>query len=449
LDHATLAVNEAYEAHRDYVLAVLRRRCGWLAPDEREAIFHDAYAVLLEKERDGDLETAAMHGNQLRAYLTQTALFKALDEGKRAERNRSAPLEDAGGFEQESALPLEDAVSADLDGARVREIVEELPRRRQAIVKLRFFFERTPTEIQDLLGVSSRVYRRELERAVRQIADRYELVREGTFCDSKRSLLLAYVAGVSGPGRAREARAHLETCPGCAAWALEMRETTRRAAAILPLPALAGLGSRMPRVANSLGAVRDNLAALLDGAKQQGAALAGRLDPGAGGYLAGTRPGTVAATFAGCIAIGGGAFCAVEGVPRSLGGLVPAIHLDDGARRSAKRQPAHASAATPVAETPAPVAQSEPLPEPEPEPQPERPTRKQVEQAAHAREAAKREAKEAAKESEFGPAPAAASSPEYSEAEAASSPSEGGYPAPSEAPSPPGEAAGGEAEFGP
>jgi hypothetical protein len=25
-----------YQDHRDYVLAVLRRRCGWLARDERE-----------------------------------------------------------------------------------------------------------------------------------------------------------------------------------------------------------------------------------------------------------------------------------------------------------------------------------------------------------------------------------------------------------------------------
>jgi hypothetical protein len=76
---------ETYEDHRSYVLGVLRRKCGWLDQDEREAAYHDAYAVMLEKERDGRLDTAAMDPRQLRAYITQTAIHKALDEGKRAE----------------------------------------------------------------------------------------------------------------------------------------------------------------------------------------------------------------------------------------------------------------------------------------------------------------------------------------------------------------------------
>ena len=34
-----------YERHKPAVLVLLRRRCGWLADDEREAVFHDAYAT--------------------------------------------------------------------------------------------------------------------------------------------------------------------------------------------------------------------------------------------------------------------------------------------------------------------------------------------------------------------------------------------------------------------
>ncbi|MBS1679771.1 MAG: sigma-70 family RNA polymerase sigma factor [Actinobacteria bacterium] len=432
--------NRAYEEHRDYVLAVLRRRCGWLATDEREALFHDAYAVLLEKERDGELDPSTMHGNQVRAYLTQTALFKALDEGKRAERNRSAPLEDAGAFEEDASRPLEDSVSAELEGARVREIVAELPRRRQAIVKLRFFFERTPDEIQDLLGVSSRVYRRELERAVKQIADRYELVREGTFCDSKRSLLLAFVAGLAGPGRAREARAHLETCPACASWTMEMRATTRRAAAFLPLPALTGLGSRSARFGDALGWARDHLSSLLTGAKQNAAALAGRVDTGAGGYLAGTRPGAVVATVIGCAAIGGGAYCAVDGVPRGLIDALPGVHLEEGAKERAKR-PVRQIVHRP---TPVVVHHVEP---PEPEPKPvvhhHRHHANPEAQAASSHEGSHLEAEAAAAEEEFGlEAEATTSEPEaYA--------SEGSYPAPSTAPPPPEETPGSSAEFSP
>jgi RNA polymerase sigma factor (sigma-70 family) len=445
VNRTVLEANNAYEEHRDYVLAVLRRRCGWLAADEREALFHDAYAVLLEKERDGDLETATMHGNQVRAYLTQTALFKALDEGKRAERNRSAPLEDAGAFEEDSSRPLEDSVSAELEGARVREIVAELPRRRQAIVKLRFFFERTPDEIQDLLGVSNRVYRRELERAVKQIADRYELVREGTFCDSKRSLLLAFVAGVAGPGRAREARAHLETCPACASWTMEMRETTRRAAAFLPLPALTGLGLRSARFGDVLGWARDHLSSLLTGAKQNAAALAGRVDPGAGGYLAGTRPSAVVAAVVSCAVIGGGAYCAVDGVPQGLIDGLPGFHLEDGAKERAKRPVRH------IVHAPAPVVarrveQPEPTPKPKPKPtpvvHPHHHANPEAE-ASSSHEASHLEAEAAAAEEEFG----LEAEPTTSEPEAYES--EGSYPAPSSAPPPPEETPGSEAEFAP
>jgi hypothetical protein len=50
---SSLSSATPYANHRDYVLGVLRRRCRWLAPDELEAVFHDAYALMLEKERDG------------------------------------------------------------------------------------------------------------------------------------------------------------------------------------------------------------------------------------------------------------------------------------------------------------------------------------------------------------------------------------------------------------
>jgi len=213
----------AYEEHRTYVLAVLARRCGWLALDEREAIYHDANLVLLEKERDGVLVPSAMHRNQVRAYLTQTAINKGLDEGGRAERTRSVPLEDDVLAMPDAGRSPDELAAANLDGTRVREIVGELPPRQQAIIKLRFFLDRRPDEIQDSMGISERVYRRELERALRHISERYVLVREGRFCESRRSLVLAYVAGLAGSTRACEARRHLASCSACAAWAVEMR----------------------------------------------------------------------------------------------------------------------------------------------------------------------------------------------------------------------------------
>lgn len=227
-----------YEQHRDYALAVLAHRCRWLDPSDREAIFHDAYALLLEKQRDGQLDATGMRPVQIRAYLAQTALNKAMDEGKRAGRRRVVSLDDEHlGLEPvDPAEQLDERLAASFDDARVREIVAELPERQQMIVKLRFFFDRSPQQVQRYLGITERVYRRELERATRHIVTRMALVRGGTFCESRRSVILAYVVGIAGPRRAVDARRHMATCPACASWARELRLAVDRAPNTAPTP---------------------------------------------------------------------------------------------------------------------------------------------------------------------------------------------------------------------
>lgn len=316
-----------YEQHREYVLAVLRRRCGWLDPTDREALLHDAYAVFLEKQRDQQLDVSMMRPPQIRAYLTQTALNKAMDEGKRAGRRRSVSLDDddLGLDPADPEKELDEHLAARLDEARVREIVAELPERQQLVIKLRFFFDRAPLEIQRYLGVTERVYRRELERATRHLAERYELVRDGTFCESRRSLILAYVTGVAGPGRKAEARRHLDTCPACRHWASELRVAARRAAALVPPAVIVepahhalvaawssayhGTGHR---IGNIVGTAREHALRVLPG-----------VDPAKTVALSNVRPGAAAMLIAGCLAAGSTAtYCISQGVPGPLRSLV-------------------------------------------------------------------------------------------------------------------------------
>ena len=374
LSRLALVKPTPYEQHRDYVLAVLRRRCGWLGDDEREAIFHEAYAVFLEKQRDRVLDVDQMHSQQVRAYLTQTSIHKALDEGKRAERNRSTPLGDTAFAEPDPARAPDDRAAANLDGARVREIVGELSPRRQAIIKLRFFFDRTPDEIQRLLGLSERAYRRDLERAVRHIAQRYELVEEGLYCESRRSLVLAYVAGVAGPNRAREARAHLATCPGCSHWAASLRESARGAAALAPLPALVH-GSGLSRAFEGLAAAKVNASQLAAGLKQHATMVGARVDAASAGYTSAVRPGAVVAAVAGCIAVGSGAtYCAVQGVPPPIRSLIPdaPAHVRSKSHAAqAEPEQAPEPAPPPALTSPPPPPDAEPEPEPAPPPTPE------------------------------------------------------------------------------
>lgn len=225
-----------YEDHRDYVLRLLAWRASWLEPSEREAIFHEAYAVFLEKQRDGVLDVGSMRPAQVRAYLAQTALHKVLDEGKRAGRRRSVPLEQSGAGEFATPeTPLDESLAARLDAARVREIVSELPERQEQVIKLRFFFERSPEEIQRHLGLTERTYRRLLDRAMHTLAERYALVTEGTFCESRRSMITAWLEGIASAKQAASVRRHLSNCPGCARWAAEQR---------LARPAFASVGQR-------------------------------------------------------------------------------------------------------------------------------------------------------------------------------------------------------------
>lgn len=230
-----------YEEHRGYVLRVLARRCAWLDRSDHEALLHDAYAVFLEKQGDRTLDVISMHAPQVRAYLTQTALNKAMDEGKRAARHRSVPLDDERLGTEPSTwdVDVDERLVASADNARVGEIVAELPDRQRVVVKLRFFFDRTPHEIQRYLGITERVYRRELERAMRHISARYQLVLNGSFCESRRSLILAYATGVAGPSRRAQAQRHLRTCPGCARWAADLRRAAAEVARVAPSPRLA------------------------------------------------------------------------------------------------------------------------------------------------------------------------------------------------------------------
>jgi RNA polymerase sigma factor (sigma-70 family) len=163
-----------YQEHRRYVLSVLSRRCGWLEPSRREDLLHDAFVVLLEKQQSGALQLDLMPPGQVRAYLTQTALHKALDERKRASRRRSVSLDAEEQGELSSTEPsIEERVIARDDTRRLGDAVAHLPERRRRVIKLRYFLGYGPQQVQRQLGVSRDVYRHELERGTRAVIQAY------------------------------------------------------------------------------------------------------------------------------------------------------------------------------------------------------------------------------------------------------------------------------------
>jgi RNA polymerase sigma factor (sigma-70 family) len=158
-----------YRDDRRYVLGVLARRCRWLDRCQLEDVFHDAYLVLLEKREAGALDEE-MAAGQVRAYLTQTAINKALDLGKWSSRRKAMSLDRDGATELRSPEPeIEERVIVREDARRLGDAMTTLPERRQKVLTLRYLFGFDPDQIQRQLGVSRDVYRHELERGTRTV----------------------------------------------------------------------------------------------------------------------------------------------------------------------------------------------------------------------------------------------------------------------------------------
>jgi RNA polymerase sigma factor (sigma-70 family) len=349
-----------YEEHKGYVLRVLAKHCSWLNQEDREAAYHDAYVILLEKERAGTLDVAVMQSCQVRAYLARASFRQALGQRRSAYRRRVVATDDAALARPDpSAAPEEQGTRA-LEAAPVRELIEELPERQRKVIKLRFYFDLSPNEIQRLLGLSDRIYRKEIERAFRQLARRYELVRDGRWCEARRSLVIAYVAGVAGPRKMAEARMHLSSCPGCAQMAAELRRAAEHAAALIPAPDLVVHHGVVTRAAEAASSVKGQLADLIGAAKQHASGAVARVDPSAGNYAAGVRPGTAATVIAGCLALGGGAtYCAVEGLPGPFSSSTKEEHAVAPPGREPKKQTGRPGAGSHPPPAPVPVAPSD------------------------------------------------------------------------------------------
>src|SRR3954469_5056682 len=90
------SIESAYERHKGEALVLLRRRCPWLPADDREAAYHEAFATLLEKHREGSLDVDAMHPLQVRKYLMTAVVYRALGIAGSAESRRTVSVEDPG-----------------------------------------------------------------------------------------------------------------------------------------------------------------------------------------------------------------------------------------------------------------------------------------------------------------------------------------------------------------
>ena len=348
---------------------MLAARYRDLDPDSRYELYHEAWASVLKRRGDG------VEIENLEGYLIGAADKLASKRVYGADARRRVTFDPVDG--PYSAVPdagesPEEAVLAADEARRVRMLIDELDGAERALLKLRLDLGLEPAEIRERLELTDRQYRRVAERAGKALLDQFRAFDSGAWAKGKRSLLCACVFGVASERQRAKAQELIEHDPCCRAMMSELRELGGRAAAVLPLPA-------GPLALDAAGAdPAGRVAELLVGAKQQAADLvAGAKQHAAGAYvrmadptpLAGARPGAVGAVVAGCIAAGGGAYCAVEGVPESMR---PCSGSSTWRRRPRSPRPSRSPQEAPAPAPPvvAPAPQQAPAPEPAPAPPP-------------------------------------------------------------------------------
>jgi RNA polymerase sigma factor (sigma-70 family) len=250
-------------------------------------------------------------------------------------------------------------------------------------------------EISEQLDISDRAAKKALEEIMRSA--REVMARQtGGGCEEGEPLVLRLTCGLAAAGEAARARLHIQHCGRCSAFSEELAAWKEKVPAVLPPVAIEVahpglLGRTAGRVGEAVGSAKRH--ALGGGAqmKQQATLATYGRAPDPTPFI-GTRPGTVVAVVAGCMAIGGGAatICSQPGVDP----LGAAQELFSGGPEEPAKEPsppkAEEPATPPAAEEPAeepviaPVYGTEE--EPEPEPSTSTPSTDQPHEEAHSTE---------------------------------------------------------------
>lgn len=311
-----------YELNRRPVMGMLAKRFPRFDENERLEIYHEAWArVFTKRERGEEIRS-------LRAYLLQTAAAEAMNAVTRGRPPVPIGPDDPAvtGLEDEGSA-VEDRVLMRDQVRLAREMIDSLEGRQRDLLKLRWDLQLSAGEVRAALGLTHRQYQRLAEEGAAVIASRVRDLEDGTWSRRQRSLLTACLIdvgdvdslrpGIASDEQRAEAQRLLASDPHVAALYLEVRGAMRRAAAILPLPAIPlGNGFLPAVIGDRIAAFTDQVGSLLDAVRQQatGAYLrAADLTP-----FAGASPSAFAATVAGCVALGGGTYVAAEGLPNTL-----------------------------------------------------------------------------------------------------------------------------------
>lgn len=321
--------------HADSLLRVARRHS--LCADDA----HDAYqrAVEIFLRHAGTLDAAEAH-----KWLHTVCKHEAMRVRNQRSRHVTGDDVDFDGHVA-GGLPTADEQLASFDLlTRSAEALQRLKPQELRALWLRAQGH-SYEEIAELCDWTYTKVNRCLTEGRRSFLDRYAEIGSGAECRRWEGVLSAMADGEASARDLAAVRPHLRNCPACRAHVRDLRETTRRVAALLPVPVAAETldpGGLLARLHD----------ALFSTVQERMVATATKLQTGVEVVL----PGKMAVVAASAAAIGGGV--AVEQAvtePQRVAARPAAARKAPPSRPAAARavQP---DAPAPSAATPAPVA---------------------------------------------------------------------------------------------
>jgi DNA-directed RNA polymerase specialized sigma24 family protein len=173
------------------------------SPDEVEDVYANAWTSTLAALRGRE---RSMTDDELRSYILTRS------------RKPATPLEDvhAQVVSDPHQLSPDERATGSETGSQARDVLSSLPKRRRAVMLLRYGWGLEPKEICRLVdGLSPRAYRKEITRGVEQMIDRFRSLETGEWCSTREPLLRDYVAGTADEDERRQALEHIAHCRAC------------------------------------------------------------------------------------------------------------------------------------------------------------------------------------------------------------------------------------------
>ena len=195
--------------------AMVRRAFGSaLSADEIEDVYAGAWVGTLRALAD---RHEALADEEIRSYVLTAVANQAGKEIRRRKRKPTAPLElVAGVVDDLGGSPEERAADAELSQV-TRDLLASLPPRRRAVMLLRYGWGLEPKQVCALVrGLSPRAYRKEVTKGVDELTEKMRAFERGDWCADREPVLKAFASGLADPDQARQAKAHLSHCRGCA-----------------------------------------------------------------------------------------------------------------------------------------------------------------------------------------------------------------------------------------